>query len=121
MAMDGRVDVVARRISDGIHDYAASAGWNRKDYRVYITVNSMWWRAKVVIHAKDHRPDDENDAVRTYNGISDAIEEALGTDSQYFNYTGLHIYNDRARAKQVAAPRDGNEFEISAHIINPAL
>jgi hypothetical protein len=119
MATETGLEEVALKVAQGMHDFAESRGWSPNDYRVFMVVNSPFWRLRITLFSKAFRDRSADQEITDYDDVSDAIEKRLGKDINFFNYMGLILTDDEAHARERGTPRSANEFEIDEALINP--
>jgi hypothetical protein len=118
MAAETSVENVALKVADGVHEFAKSRRLSPKDYRIFMVVNTQFSRLRVTLFSKVFRDRSPEQEMRDYDDVSDAIDERLGADRDYFTYIGLILTPDEEHARERGMARGSFEFEVDERLIN---
>ncbi len=108
MAVETNLDQAAFRVADALHRFAASQGWPRESYRVFITVRPEWGTIHVVFLSDAFKQGGEHADYEHYDDVKDFLEQDMEDDPNLYDSISL-----------VLMPLDGYGFMARGPLLTP--
>jgi hypothetical protein len=118
MAAETSLENVTLKVAEGIHEFAKSRRLSPDDYRILMVINTQFSRLRVTLFSKIFSERSPEQEMRDYDDVSDAIDERLGADRDYFTYIGLILTPDEEHALERGTARGSFEYEVDEELIN---
>ncbi len=121
MAVEASMKEAVLRVSEALHRFAESKGWQPETYRIFMTVNLNWSHINVTFISDRFDPDREAELQDYYDDIMDYLEEDLKEEPDLYRTIGLVLRRFDGYA-WFASPQLGPaEVEIDDALLNPGV
>jgi hypothetical protein len=122
MAREANLEQAALRVAEALHGFAKTQGWDRNDYRIFMSVRPEWGTIHVVFLSDAFERGGEKSEYDWYDDIMDYLEQDLRDDPSLYRSIGMVLFPFDGYGFQARGPLlSQGEVMIPDSLLNPGV
>jgi len=121
MALEAVVTDSVVRVARSLHDFARGRGWSPEDYRISMTVNTVWDLARVRFVSDAFAGLTDAEQLDMYDDIMDKLESDLQDEPGLYRSLGLTLWPATGYVAHAYASTDPGRVEIPDALLEPEI